>query len=51
MKASNILIDKLKQFEGYRGKAYRCAAGVWTLEAVLGYDFKAGYPQMVSVVV
>lgn len=30
MKASNILIDKLKQFEGYRGKAYRCAAGVWT---------------------
>lgn len=30
MKASEILIDKLKQFEGYRGKAYRCPAGVWT---------------------
>ena len=26
-------------------------AGLTTLEAVLGYDFKAGYPQMVSVVV
>ena len=30
MKASDILIDKLKQFEGYRAKAYRCPAGVWT---------------------
>lgn len=30
MKASEILIDKLKQFEGYRAKAYRCPAGVWT---------------------
>ena len=30
MKASDVLIDKLKQFEGYRAKAYRCAAGVWT---------------------
>lgn len=30
MKASDILINKLKQFEGYRAKAYRCPAGVWT---------------------
>ena len=30
MKASEILINKLKQFEGYRAKAYRCPAGVWT---------------------
>lgn len=30
MKASDVLIDKLKQFEGYRAKAYRCPAGVWT---------------------
>lgn len=30
MKASNVLIDKLKQFEGFRAKAYRCPAGVWT---------------------
>lgn len=30
MKASEVLIDKLKQFEGYRAKAYRCPAGVWT---------------------
>ena len=30
MKASEELIEKIKQFEGYRAKAYRCAAGVWT---------------------
>ncbi len=30
MQASDVLIDKLKQFEGYRAKAYRCPAGVWT---------------------
>lgn len=30
MRASDVLIDKLKQFEGYRAKAYRCPAGVWT---------------------
>ena len=30
MKASNELIEKIKQFEGYRSKAYRCSAGVWT---------------------
>ena len=29
----------------------RTVDGLTTLEAVLGYDFKAGYPQMVSVVV
>lgn len=30
MKVSDILIDKLKQLEGYQAKAYRCPAGVWT---------------------
>ena len=30
MKASNRLIDKIKEFEGYKSKAYRCPAGVWT---------------------
>lgn len=30
MKVSNELIDKIKQFEGYRSKAYRCSAGVLT---------------------
>ena len=30
MKASDILIAKIKEFEGYRQKAYRCPAGVWT---------------------
>ena len=29
----------------------RAVEGLTTVEAVLGYDFKAGYPQMVSVVV
>lgn len=30
MKVSNELIEKIKQFEGYRSKAYRCSAGVLT---------------------
>ena len=30
MKASNRLINKIKEFEGYRAKAYKCPAGVWT---------------------
>lgn len=30
MKVSNELIDKIKQFESYRSKAYRCSAGVLT---------------------
>lgn len=29
-KASNRLIEKNKEFEGYKSKAYRCPAGVWT---------------------
>lgn len=31
MKASNILIEKLKSFEGCKLKAYKCPAGVWTI--------------------
>lgn len=30
MKASELLIGKLKEFEGYSDTAYKCAAGVWT---------------------
>ena len=30
MKVRDMLIDKLKHFEAYRAKAYRCPAGVWT---------------------
>ena len=30
MKVSNEFFDKIKQFEGYRSKAYRCSAGVLT---------------------
>ena len=30
MKASDLLIGKIKEFEGFSNTAYRCAAGVWT---------------------
>ena len=30
MKASESLVEKIKEFEGYSNTAYRCAAGVWT---------------------
>ena len=30
MKASNVCIDAIKSFEGFRSKAYKCPAGVWT---------------------
>lgn len=31
MKSSDLLIAKVKEFEGYRGVAYKCAAGVYTI--------------------
>ena len=31
MKASNILVEALKRFEGLRTAAYKDAAGVWTI--------------------
>lgn len=30
MKASELLVGKIKEFEGYSDTAYKCAAGVWT---------------------
>ena len=30
MKASEQLIEKIKEFEGFSSTAYRCPAGVWT---------------------
>lgn len=30
MKVSDDMLHALKRFEGYRAKAYRCPAGVWT---------------------
>lgn len=30
MKASEILIKKIEEFEGFSGTSYRCPAGVWT---------------------
>lgn len=38
MKASARLINAIKGFEGFRGKAYRCPAGVWTV----GYGHTKG---------
>ena len=38
MKASEILINKLKEFEGLRLTAYKCPAGVWTI----GYGHTEG---------
>lgn len=38
MKASEELIEKIKEFEGYSNTAYRCAAGVWTC----GYGHTSG---------
>ena len=38
MKASNILIEALKRFEGLRLAAYKCPAGAWTI----GYGHTAG---------
>ncbi len=38
MKASGLLITKLKEFEGLRLKSYRCSAGVWTI----GYGHTRG---------
>lgn len=41
MKASKFIIGKIKEFEGFREKAYKCSAGVWTC----GYGHTRGvYP-------
>lgn len=38
MKASRLLIEKIKEFEGFRSEAYKCSAGVWTI----GYGHTSG---------
>lgn len=38
MRASNILIEAIKGFEGFRSEAYKCPAGVWTI----GYGHTGG---------
>lgn len=38
MRASDILIEAIKGFEGFRAEAYKCPAGVWTI----GYGHTAG---------
>lgn len=45
MKASEVLIEKLKEFEGLRTKAYRCPAGVWTI----GYGHTDGVRQGMKI--
>lgn len=41
MKASQVLIQKIKEFEGFRSTAYKCPAGVLTI----GYGHTAGVKQ------
>lgn len=38
MKASKEAVEKIKEFEGCRLKAYKCAGGVWTI----GYGHTGG---------
>lgn len=38
MEASEVLIEKIKEFEGFVPLAYRCPAGVWTV----GYGHTRG---------
>lgn len=42
MKASYILISKIKEFEGFRSEAYKCPAGVWTIGYGHTADVKPG---------
>lgn len=42
MKASYILISKIKEFEGFRSQAYKCPAGVWTIGYGHTADVKPG---------
>lgn len=42
MKASYILIAKIKEFEGFRSQAYKCPAGVWTIGYGHTADVKPG---------
>lgn len=37
-RASNTLLDKIKEFEGLRLTAYRCPSGIWTI----GYGHTKG---------
>lgn len=41
MKASRILVEKIKEFEGFRSTAYKCPAGVLTI----GYGHTTGVKQ------
>jgi lysozyme len=42
MRASPVGIDLIKRFEGLRLKAYKCAAGVWTIGYGHTRDVKPG---------
>ena len=33
MKASDLLIKKIKEFEGFKLESYKCPAGIWTIGA------------------
>ena len=42
MKSSRILIEKVKEFEGFRGRAYKCPGGIWTIGYGHTKDVKQG---------
>jgi GH24 family phage-related lysozyme (muramidase) len=42
MEASNKVIAKIKEWEGFRGKAYKDTSGVWTIGFGHTKDVKAG---------
>lgn len=44
MKISDSGLDLIKRYEGYRGEAYKCPAGVWTI----GYGHTAGVKEGMS---
>lgn len=44
MKISDTGLDLIKRYEGYRGEAYKCPAGVWTI----GYGHTAGVKEGMS---
>lgn len=46
MKVTSEGLALIKQFEGFRSRAYRCPAGVWTIG--YGHTSEAGPPQVAA---
>lgn len=46
MKVTEEALDLIREFEGFRGRAYRCPAGVWTIG--YGHTAMAGRPAVTA---